>query len=285
MTRGHRLVVGAILALAGAQSLYWLIGASLQYTFRNLLVGPNNPIAAGRTRDAYLLMIWFGVNTAVLAIYAWRNRPWSRGLMVGVQAANATYGLWLGVSAVSSSCFQDNAFWLLAQPAAAAATIGLLYAQWRGTRSRPVVGFVIAVALIGMGFGLVVYGWRLGVQDIHLRSGTVVSAVGSSSGTTLTLDSYSKPMYFDNSDFVGLPSPRPGEHAAVLTADSPNCGYGAPVAIELSGITYVGQVYGGDLAGYTPENWSTHEGIRLGALAMGFTLAVAGLLSMIRWIG
>lgn len=285
MTCGQRFVVGSILVLAGAQSLYWLIGASLQYSFRNLFVGPSNPIAAERARDAYLLMIWFGVNAAVLAICAWRNRPWSRGLVAGTQAANVTYGLWLGVATISSSCFQNNALLLLAQPAAATATIGLLYAEWRGIRSRPVGGFVIAVALIGVGFGLVVYGWRLGVQDIHARSGTVVRAVGNSYGTTLTLDSFSKPMYFDNSDFVGLPPLRPGEYVAVLTADSPNCGYGAPVAIELSGITYVDQVYGGDVAGYTPETWSTHEGIRLGALAMGFALGVAGLLSMIRWIG
>lgn len=285
MTRAQRLVVGAILVLAGAQSLYWLIGASLEYSFRNFFVGPNNPIAAERTRDAYLLLIWFGVNAAVLAIYTWRNRPWSRGLMAVVQTANVTYGLWLGVATVSSSCFQNNALGLLAQPAAAAVTIGLLYAEWRGIRARPVVGFIIAVALISVGFGLVAYGWRLGVQDIHLRSGTVVSAVGNSYGTTLTLDSFSKPMYFDSSDFVGLPPLRQGEHVEVLTADSPNCGYGAPMAIELSGFTYVDQVYGGDVAGYTPETWSTHEGIRLGALAMGFALGVAGLLTMIRWIG
>jgi hypothetical protein len=285
MRRGPRLVVGAILVLAGAQSLYWLVGASLEYSFRNLIVGPNSPIAAERTRDAYLLVIWFGVNAVVLAIYASRNRPWSRGLMVGVQAANVTYGLWLGIATISSTCFQDNALGLLLQPAAAVVTIGLLYAEWRGPRARSIVGFVIAVALIGVGLGLVMYGWRLGVQDIHLRPGTVVSAVGNSYGTTVTLDSFSKPMYFDNSDFVALPPLRQGEHVVVLIADSPNCGYGAPLAIEVSGITYVDQLYGGDVAGYTPDTWSTHEGIRLGALVVGFALGLAGLLSMIRWIG
>ena len=68
----------------------------------------------------------------------------------------------------------------------------------------------------------------------------------------------------------------------LLTADSPTCGYGAPVAIEISGITYIDS--SGDVGGYTPDTWQVHETIRVGALVAGFILAALGLVSLLRWI-
>jgi hypothetical protein len=91
-------------------------------------------------------------------------------------------------------------------------------------------------------------------------------------------------MYFDSFNYPVLPALSQGEHVVVLTADSPQCGYGAPRAIEVSGTTYVDQIYGGDLAGYTAATWPTHEAIRIATLVGGFALLALGLVLMLRWI-
>ena len=206
--------------------------------------------------------------------------------MAGLQAANLGYGLWLASQTLSSTCEVDQSWGLLLQPAIAAGALVLLYMVWRrfedGTKA--IRSLLISVLLIGLGPGLLIYGWRLGVQGIHVHSGAVDSVTNNGYGTILTVGSIARPMYFDSTDFAGLPPVFQGQPVVLLTADSPTCGYGAPMAIEVSDVTYVDQSYGGDVTGYTPETWAVHEAIRVAALVAGFILASLGLVSLLRWV-
>lgn len=283
MTR-RRALTGGVIVLAAAQSLYWLFGAWIGYELRTFLVGPNSPQAAENTRNATLLLAWAIVNVAVLVVFAVRTRAGSI-LMAGLQAANFAYGLWLGAGLITSSCF-DNGSAELIQPAVAAFMLGLLYLAWRRPEGPVIsVGLPVAALLLAVGIGLLMFGWWLGVQEIHLHSGTITAVTNDSYGTTATVDSLPKPVYFDRDFFPGLPALQAGEHAVLLTSDSPHCGYGAPLAIEVSGTVSIDQLYGSELQGFTPETWSTHEWIRLGALAAGSLLTVIGLAVFLRWIG
>jgi hypothetical protein len=286
VTARQRLVIWAIAVLAGAQCIYWLVGAALLYALRGLMVGDNSPQAAIQARNAALVFLWFAINAGSLALYLLRRRP-GRVLLAGVQLGNLGYGLWLTVETVSSSCFQDSSIGLLLQPAAAAGALVLLYVDWRGSafaRPRSVRGLAISLALAGLGVGLVIYGWYFGINGITPHSGSIVSIAQGGYGVTITLDSVAKPMYFDSANYPALPALSQGQHVVVLTADSPQCGYGAPMAIEVSGNTYIDQIYGGDLAGYTPATWSTHEAIRIATLVGGFALLAVGVALLFRWV-
>jgi len=283
---GRRWLVLGVLVLSGAQTVYWLVGSFLAYIFRSFLLEPGSPLIAERTRNAYLLSAWFVVNAIVVGVYAARRSRVGTWLMTGLQTANVGYGLWLASQALSSTCEVDQSWGLLLQPAIAAGALVLLYMVWRrfedGTKA--IRSLLISVLLIGLGPGLLIYGWRLGVQGIHVHSGAVDSVTNNGYGTILTVGSIARPMYFDSTDFAGLPPVFQGQPVVLLTADSPTCGYGAPMAIEVAGVTYVDQTYGGDVAGYTPETWAVHEAIRVAALVAGFILASLGLVSLLRWV-
>lgn len=282
-------MVGGVLVLAGAQCLYWLAGSLIAYALRNLFA-PDSAVVAERTRGAVLLLAWFVVNAVVLVLYARRTGGWRRVAMGGLQVANLAYGLWLGITTLSSSCFQDTSIGILTQPAGAGIVLMLLYADWRrfGSHASAVASpwyLVTAIGLLLVGLTAVLYAWRLGVQDIEVHSGTVIAVVDDPYGSTITLDSLARPMYFDRDFFLGLPPIAEAQHLTVLTSDSPSCGYGAPVAIEVSGITYVDQLYGGDVGGFRPETWWIHEAIRWTVLTGGFALVGLGLMLLLRWIG
>jgi hypothetical protein len=232
-----------------------------------------------------LLFVWFAISVACLALYVVRRRL-GRVLLAGTQLGSLGYGLWLTIATVSTACFQDGSIGLLLQPAAAGSTLLLLYVDWRSSafaRPRRARVLAISLALAGVGFGLLLYGWHSGINGIERHSGTILSVTNNGYGVTVTLDSVASSMYFDSSNFPDLPALSPGQHVVVLTADSPQCGYGAPMAIDVSGTTYVDQIYGGDLAGFTPATWSIHETIRVAALAGGFTLLALGLVLVFRW--
>jgi hypothetical protein len=286
VAKRRRFALWAVVVLAAAQAIYWLIGAAFLYAFRGFMVGENSPQAAMQTRNAALVFVWFAINVACVALYIVRRRP-GRVLLAGAQLGSLAYGLWLTLQTVSSTCFEDNAIGLLLQPAAAGAALVLLYVDWRGpafARPRPTRGLAISLALGGAGLGFLLYGWYFGINGIAPHSGSIVSVANGGYGVTITLDSIAKPMYFDLANFPALPALSQGQHVVVLTADSPRCGYGAPMAIEVSGKTYIDQIYGGDLAGYTPATWSTHEAIRIVTLVGGFALIAVGTVLLLHWI-
>ena len=284
------MVVGGVLVLAGAQCLYWLLGADLEYEFRDLLSGGNAAVVNERTRNAALLLAWFVVNAAVLGLYAFRTRGSGRATMAGLQVANLAYGVWLGITMVTSSCFADNSAALLPQPAAATVTLGLLYADWRRSDARAVAAaprryLLLSIGLLCMGLGALLYGWHLSILGIQVHSGTVIAVVDDSYGSTVTLDSLATPMYFDRDSFSGLPAIHQGDHLTVLTGDSPTCGYGVPLAIKVSGITYIDQFSSDEVGTFRPETWWLREVLRLTALIGGVGLAGLGLFVLLRWIG
>jgi hypothetical protein len=131
VTRNQRLVVIAVVVIAAAECLYWLIAGGLWYEFRTFYSQGDAAVIAERTRNAYLLFVWSGVNVAATLAYAFRWRSWGRVPMAAVQAGNIAYGLWWSVPLALSAGQLESADWVLLQPAAAAALLVLLYAQWR----------------------------------------------------------------------------------------------------------------------------------------------------------
>ncbi len=130
MARSQWLTTWAIALLAAFQALYWLIGAALLYMLRGLFVGDNSPQAVAQARNAILLLTWCLVGVAVLALYVIRRQ---RALvpMAVVQAGNLVYGVWLAIVALSTTGLENGSIGLVLQPAAAVATLILIYAAWR----------------------------------------------------------------------------------------------------------------------------------------------------------
>ena len=126
VTRNNRLMLGALLVLAGAECLYWLVAGDLWYGFRTFYAQGNADIILERTRNAYLLFAWAGVNAAATVALALRRRPWSRALVSAVQLGNLAYGLWWFVPLAWSSGRIDSSDWVLLQPAAAVVVLVLL---------------------------------------------------------------------------------------------------------------------------------------------------------------
>src|SRR5438270_12402086 len=132
VTRNQRLLVILVVVIAAAECLYWLIAGGLWYEFRTFYwQGDASAVIAERTRNAYLLLAWSEVNVAATLAYALRRRSWGRVLMAAVQAGNLAYGLWWSVPLALSAGQLESADWVLMQPAAAAALLVALYAQWR----------------------------------------------------------------------------------------------------------------------------------------------------------
>ncbi len=264
-----------------------------------LLAEPNSPIIAERLRFGYLLIAWFVANAVALVLFAIRRSGWIRALFIGVQMANLVISAWSGIGGASATCWNSGFEWLWTSGAATVDLL-LLYALWarfdRGepasesawskvVRIFPFRSAFVSLVLIAVGIGLSAYGWRLGVRGIELHSGTVTVVQAAPGGVNLILDSYSRPIYFSKYDFALPPWVHSGDHVAVLTADSASCGYGAPMAIEVGGLTSRDAIYGGDVNGYTPETWWTHEVIRWLSLIGGIGIAATGLAGVVRWIG
>ena len=299
MTARRRLVIAAILALAAAESLFWLLAGLLGIALASLFTDPNSPLIAERIRVGYLLIAWSVVNAVALGLLATRRRRWTSRLLIGTQAANLAICMWNGIGSVSATCWNSGFEWFWPSGAATLVLL-LLYALWarfeqgetaagshwsRVVRAFPIRSGLVSLVLIAVGIGLSAYGWRLGVNGIELHSGTVSAVRAASGGSNLILDSYSRPIFFSTYDLALPPSVHTGDHVAVLTADSASCGYGAPMAIEVSGVTTRDPIYGGDVGGYTPDTWWLHEAIRWLSLIAGIGIAAAGFAGVVRWIG
>jgi hypothetical protein len=298
MTVRRPLVLAAILTLAAAESLFWLLAGLLRIALADFFTDPNSPVIAERIRLGYLLIAWSVVNALACGLFATRRSRRNRQLMIGIQAANLVICMWNGIGSVSAACWNSGFEWFWPS-AAATLDLLLLYALWarfeRGesagsrwskvVRVLPIRSGVVSLVLIAVGISLTAYGWRLGSNGIELHSGTVSAVQAASGGSNLILDSYSRPIYFSSYDLALPPSVHTGDHVAVLTADSASCGYGSPMAIEVSGVTTRDPIYGGDVNGYTPDTWWLHEAIRWLSLIAGIGIAAAGFAGVLRWIG
>ena len=136
VTRRHRFVFVAVLALAAAECLCWLIAAYLSYEFRNFMTLDGGVIAV-RTRNAYLLLAWFAVNLGATLSVALRRRPWTTVVMVGVQLGDLAFGLWWSFAVAISIGEIDSADWVFLQPAAAALVLAGLNVLRRRSEPQP----------------------------------------------------------------------------------------------------------------------------------------------------
>lgn len=119
VTRRQPLVFGAVIALACAECLCWLIAGDVQYDFRGLLT-QDGVVIAERTRNAYLVLAWSAVNGCATLAFALRRRSLSTSLFAAVQLGDLVFGLWWSVPRAASIGEIDSADWVFLQPVAAA---------------------------------------------------------------------------------------------------------------------------------------------------------------------
>jgi len=97
----RRLFVGAIITLALAESILWLFGAALQWTFAGFSLGPvSSAQVAEGVRTSLTEFAWAAFNIAGLIAYVLRGRGWGRWLMAAIQLANLALMIYLGLGAV-----------------------------------------------------------------------------------------------------------------------------------------------------------------------------------------
>jgi hypothetical protein len=115
-----------VVALALVQCGFWLLAASLTWTFRGLMIGVDSP--RGHL-DAVLSLaefVWFAVNLAALLAFLIRRRGLGLWSIVTVTLLDLAATLAMGVWVMSYSFWEHGSEWWWFT-ADAAATLVLIY--------------------------------------------------------------------------------------------------------------------------------------------------------------
>jgi hypothetical protein len=122
-----------VVALALVQCGFWLLAASITWTFRGLMVGVDSP--RGHL-DAVLSLaefVWFAVNLAALLAFLIRRRGIGLWSIAAVTLLDVAATLAMGVWVMSYSFWEHGSEWWWAT-AVAAATLLLMYVLRRRLR-------------------------------------------------------------------------------------------------------------------------------------------------------
>jgi hypothetical protein len=290
----RRIFVGAIITLALAECVLWLLAAAFTWAFAGFSLGPVSPaqVAEGE-RISLTEFAWAALNIAGLIAYVLRGRGWGRWLMAAIQLANLAITIYLGFGAVIPSCGQDGwgVFWLAAIPACS------LFLQYlisrridRQPRSslpraklRTATTLALAVGALAVGSVLLGFGWRLSLDGIESHTGIVSSATTETHGVTVTIDSSSRAYYFSDTFFEPLPNLHVGDRVVILTGEA--CAYGTPLAVQSARGDWTDSIGGDPVRSFTPYTWQDHETLRWLLLSVGLMIALVALAGLALWIG
>ncbi|MDQ6884814.1 MAG: hypothetical protein M3077_11360 [Candidatus Dormibacteraeota bacterium] len=80
-----RFLLGAIIGLVILACLVWLFGASIVWSTREILVGPDSPRALEGGRLAIAMYAVTGINLVALVVFVVRQRGWGWWLLTAIQ--------------------------------------------------------------------------------------------------------------------------------------------------------------------------------------------------------
>lgn len=80
-----RFLLSAIIGLVILACLVWLFGASIVWSTRELLVGPDSPRALEGGRLAIAMFAVTGINLVALVVFVVRQRSWGWWLLTAIQ--------------------------------------------------------------------------------------------------------------------------------------------------------------------------------------------------------
>jgi hypothetical protein len=290
----RRLFVGAIVTLALAESIFWLLGALVQWYFAGFSLGPvySAQVAEG-VRMSLTEFAWAALNIVGLIAYVLRGRAWGRWLMAAIQLANLAVTIYLGFGAVIPSCGQDGwgLFWLAAIPACSLLLQYLISRRIdRQLRSSPPLAVLrtattlaVVVGALAVGSALLGSGWRLSLSGIESRTGTVSSSTSETHGVSVTIDSSSHAYFFSDTFFEPLPNLRIGDRVVILTGEA--CDYGTPLAVQSARGQWIDSIGGDAVRPYAPYTWHEHETLRWLLLSLGLMIELVALVGLALWIG
>ncbi len=290
----RRLFVGAIITLALAESIFWLLGALVQWYFAGFSLGPvySAQVAEG-ARMSLTEFAWAALNIVGLIAYVLRGRAWGRWLMAAIQLANLAVTIYLGFGAMIPSCGQDGwgLFWLAAIPACSLLLQYLISRRIdRQLRSSPPLAVLrtattlaLVVGALAVGSVLLGSGWRLSLSSIESRTGTVSSATTETHGVSVTIDSSSRAYFFSDTFFEPLPNLRVGDRVVILTGEA--CDYGTPLAVQSARGQWIDSIGGDAVRPYAPYTWREHETLRWLLLSLGLMIELVALVGLALWIG
>lgn len=290
----RRLFVGAIITLALAECIFWLLGALVQWYFAGFSLGPvySAQVEEG-ARTSLTEFAWAALNIVGLIAYVLRGRGWGRWLMAAIQLANLAVTIYLGFGAVIPSCGQDGfgLFWLAAIPACSLLLQYLISRRIdRQPRSSPrlavlrtAMTLALVVGALAAGSVLLGYGWRLSLSGIQSHTGTVSSATTQTHDLSVTIDSSSRAYVFSDTFFEPLPNLHVGDRVVILTGEA--CNYGTPLAVQSARGQWVDSIYGDAVRPYAPFNWQDHETLRWTLLSIGVVIELVALVALVIWIG
>jgi hypothetical protein len=290
----RRLFVGAIISLALAECVLWLLGAIVQWDFAGFSLGPvYSAQVAERARESLTEFAWGALNLVGLIAYVLRGRGWGRWLMAAIQLANLAVTIYLGFGAMIPSCGQDGSawFWLAAIPAG---SLLLQYLIWRRIDRQPrssphlaalrtATTLALVVGAVAVGGFLVGAGGRLSLNGIESHTGTVSSATTEKYGLSVTIDSSARAYFFSDTFFEPLPRLGVGDHVVILTGEA--CDYGTPLAVQSARGLWIDSIGGDPVRTYTPYTWQDHETLRWLLLAVGTMIELIALVGLAFWIG
>ncbi len=287
-----RLVVTAIIILALAEFIFWLLAGLVQWMFAGFSLGPvYSPQVAEGARISLTEFAWAALNLVCLVAYV--ARRWGRWLMAAIQLANLAVTAYLGFVAVFHSCGQDGWewFWFAAIPAS---SLLLQYLILRKIDHHPGLSpplarlrnmTTLAFVFGGLAVGAVLLGagWRLSLHAIESHAGTVRTAVAESEGLSVTIDSSSRVYFFAGSLFEPLPPLHVGERVVILTGEA--CDYGTPLAVQSRNGLWIESIYGEAVRPYAPFTWQEHESRRWLLLSIGVVIELVAVVGLALWIG
>ncbi len=244
-----RLVVTAIIILALAEFIFWLLAGLVQWMFAGFSLGPvYSPQVAEGARISLTEFAWAALNLVCLVAYV--ARRWGRWLMAAIQLANLAVTTYLGFVAVFHSCGQDGWewFWFAAIPAG---SLLLQYLILRKIDHHPGLSpplarlrtmTTLAFVFGGLAVGAVLLGagWRLSLHAIESHTGAVRTAVAESEGLSVTM--------------------------------------------SRNGL-WIESIYGEAVRPYAPFTWQEHESRRWLLLSIGVMIELVAVVGLALWIG
>ncbi len=123
-----RFLLSAIIGLVILACLVWPFGASIVWSTRGILVGPDSPRALEGGRLAIAMYVVTGINLVALVVFIVRQRGWGWRLLIAIQVGD------FALSGVEG--FVREPSWFILAGLAALTLLTLLQFQRMGAQHR-----------------------------------------------------------------------------------------------------------------------------------------------------